>query len=165
MATYNTQMDRRNKRLIEVAKAMLMGDTQVQMSVKFKVSTVTIGKDVKVIKKRWLDECRETVGEFVSREGGRLDLAINAIMAKATAGKLPYIDRLCKLIETKMKVYGLDAKYVAGYLNEMRQGDNANSNETAGAISDGLRELEGLFDAGTSDGNGNGAKGEVPTIN
>ena len=164
MASYNTQSHKRNKRLIEVGEMLLLGNTQTEIAVHLKVSTPTICRDVKEVKKRWLDQSRDTIAEFVATEGGRIDLIIKGLMAKAKTGKLQVIDRLCKLIELKMKLYGLDAKYLSENLR-MIMADGANSDQDVGAISQGLRELEAVIDSGEGGGNGNGAAVAVPTLN
>lgn len=164
MASYNTRSHERNARIVEVAKMLLMGNTQTEIAVHFGLSNQTISRDVKEVKKRWLAESRDTIAEFVAVEGGRIDLIIKALMVKAKAGKLQVIDRLCKLIELKMKLYGLDAKYLSENLR-MIMADGADSNQNVGAISQGLRELEAVIDAGEGGGNGDGTEGAVPTIN
>ncbi len=164
MATYSNRTHQRNARLIKVADMLLLGNTQTEIAVHFKLSNATIHNDVKEVKKRWLAESRDTIAEFVATEGGRIDLIIKGLMVKAKTGKLQVIDRLCKLIELKMKLYGLDAKYLSENLR-MIMADGANSNQDVGAISQGLRELEAVIDSGEGGGNGNGASVSVPTLN
>lgn len=164
MATRNTQTHRRDKRLIDVAERMLMGDTQAEIAFHHDVSTATISRDVKTIKTRWLNSTRDTVGEFVAREGSRLEFAIAKIMPRVKAGRFGAVDRLVKLIDLKMKLYGIDQAYLAENLRNILGGDRDINREVA-AISDGLRELETLFNDGSGGGDGAKPPSGVPIVN
>lgn len=165
MATYSNRTHQKNARLVKVAEMLLMGSTQTQIAIHFKLSNATIHNDVKLVKERWREEAISKIDDFVNVESARLDLIINAIMPKARAGKLLVIDRLCRLIELKMKLYGIDAKHLSENLREIMQGGKDISAQTVAEISAGLRELETLVKLGEGGGNGISDQGDLPTIN
>lgn len=145
MATRNTPEDRRLRRLIDVAEMMLMGKTQHQIALVLKISESTASRDVRTVREKWAMEAQDTVAELVAKESQRLEFVIERLMPKVAGGMYGAIDRLLRVIELKMKLYGVDSKNFAENMRELLAG-KADSLDDLGTVADAIRELQGVFD-------------------
>ena len=161
MATRKTQEDKRLLRLVSVAEFMLLGKTQHQIAVELGISESTASRDVRTVREKWALESQETVAELVAKESKRLEYILEKLMPRVAAGMYGSIDRVLKIIELKMKLYGVDSKHFAENMRDLLT-DKASSDDNLGTLSEAVRELQTLFDERGSGKGGNSNKKAVP---
>jgi len=100
----------REERLTRVAEMMLArpGISAAQIARELGVHRATAWRDVQEVRRQWAERRLQAYESRLLDDLARTDRAIEALWTAIEAGKGWAIDRLCSLIQTRMKLLGLD---------------------------------------------------------
>ncbi len=136
---------KRENRRTEVAELLLRG-----LSFRLIASTVgcglaTVHRDVQASLKEWRDDRVSSVDDVLIMQNRLLDRALRKILPAVTKGELDSIDMLLKIIDRRMKLYGLDAKAVFQHWQAILAPDEqSRTREADRSLADGLRNIEAI---------------------
>ncbi len=135
----------RNARRDLVADMLMEGSTYRQIAVQASCGIGTVFRDVKALMAEWRTDRVSKVEDVLTVQNRLLDQALRPLMKKVAAGNFGAIDMMLKIIDRRMKLYGLDALAVFEHVKEMLgDDDETKARASDRSIAQGLREIESI---------------------
>jgi len=94
------------RRRAEVSALLDGSYSQRDIAQALKISTSTVSKDIKELRKLWRNEQLENVEDIMVADLHRISSMVSALWAEAMTGRVDAIDRVAKLIELRARILG-----------------------------------------------------------
>ncbi len=140
-------MAQRENRRVQVAEMLLRGLSYRLIASTLGCGLATVHRDVMASLKEWRTDRVSDIEDVLIMQNRLLDRALRKILPAVTDGKIEAIEVLLKIIDRRMKLYGLDAKAIFQHMEDILAPDEQERARTTDrSIATGLREIESIVE-------------------